>query len=69
MRWLLQGLAASGGRNAIGAGKHEAGNVQHAAGSASGIMTSVSHAAGWVRGVVRISCLLSQCLLLGVRRL
>lgn len=66
MRWLLQGLAASGGRNAIGAGKHAAGNVQHAAGSASGIMTSVSHAAGWVSGVDAIRCLYCLCLLLNV---
>jgi hypothetical protein len=51
MRWLLQGLAASGGRNAIGAGKHAAASGQRAASGASGIMTSVSHAAGWVSAI------------------
>ena len=51
MRWLLQELAARGGRNAIGAGKHAAAAAHHAAGGASGIMTSVSHAAGWVSTV------------------
>ena len=51
MRWLLQELAASGGRNAIGAGKHAAAASHHTAGGASGIMTSVSHAAGWVSAV------------------
>jgi hypothetical protein len=52
MRWLLQGLASSGGRNAIGAGKHAAATLQHAAGGASGIVTSVTHAAGWVSVVL-----------------
>lgn len=58
MRWLLQGLAASGGRNAIGAGKHAAAIVHHAAGGASEIMTSVSHAAG------RVSYCLLHCITL-----
>ncbi len=49
MRWLLQELAASGGRDAIGAGKHEAELAHRAKGGAVDLMTSVADAAGRVR--------------------
>ena len=50
MRWLLQDLAAAGGRNAIGAGKHAAGLAGRARGGAADIMSSVADAAERVRG-------------------
>lgn len=49
MRWLLQELAASGGRDAIGAGKHAAELAHRAKGGTVDLMTSVSDAAGRVR--------------------